>query len=78
MAGYDTYYFLRNIGTTGVIFVLYPVFMLVAYAFQKSLYFKNLGRRMQKSLYWNSWIGWTDDAYLNLVVSITLNLVSIN
>ena len=31
IVGYDSKYFLRNIGTIGVMFAIYPVLMLAAY-----------------------------------------------
>ena len=78
--GYDSKYFLRNIGTIGLIFVIYPIFMLAACLLEQipCNCAEKFGKKMKKGLYWNNWLAWSDYTYLIVVVSIMANFFKID
>ena len=75
--GYDSRYFIRNIGSIGIYFLLYPCVQILSFTIGKLCKCKRpqkLSRQLNGMLYWNRWFALVDDSYLILVVSIVLNL----
>lgn len=74
--GLESVYFLHNMGTLALAFVLYLVLMFVAWVFSKMSCFtvKNYGQELSKSLYWGHLTILMFESFSNLAISSFINL----
>lgn len=74
--GYESKYFLNNIGDIAVYFLAYPILSMVSLIFGKCKCkpAQKIHKWMNSRLVWNSWYALVEESYLILVVAAMIQL----
>jgi len=78
--GFESIYFLQNLGTLIIAFVVYPQLLIVCWICcrMKNLTVRKYGEKMKRSLYWGYWNSLIFESFSVLVISLFINMKSLS